>query len=282
MPGEELPYLNARTKLLDIQSTKPLKLIVLNGEQIALREMRKCLLNICPVPITMHGERVDCIYFTKKDQYDSLFNMHEKLPDKYKMTTERSYLVPNNQKSAVGDNIIYDRRDKAEWLEVFENNKTSICTAAEELQVQCCPPSCVHWDSCDFVYKTFAQLVVANRGAYISGAAGVGKTTLIKQIKEQIIQEDPSAHIISMAVTHVAARLAQGCTISHALRRFAKVRNAWIFIDECSQVPLGMLGEISRWRLVGCKFIIVEDRIGQFLPIYDTWIQTSECCQKAH
>ena len=114
-------------------------------------------------------------------------------------------------------------------------------------------------------------MVVANKGAYISGAAGVGKTTLIKQIKEQIIEEDPSAHIISMAVAHVAARLAQGCTRSHALRRFAKVRNAWIFIDECSQVPLGMLGEISRWRLVGCKFIIVEDRIGQFLPIYDTW-----------
>ena len=62
VPGEEVPYLNARTKLLDLQSTKPLKLIVLNGEQIGLREMRKCLLSICPVPITMHGERVDCIY----------------------------------------------------------------------------------------------------------------------------------------------------------------------------------------------------------------------------
>ena len=66
VPGEEVPYLNARTKLLDLQSTKPLKLIVLNGEQIGLREMRKCLLSICHVPITMHGERVGCIYFTKR------------------------------------------------------------------------------------------------------------------------------------------------------------------------------------------------------------------------
>ena len=121
------------------------------------------------------------------------------------------------------------------------------------------------------MYNTFARLIVANKGAYISGAAGVGKTTLIKQVKAQILEEDPSAHIISMAVTHVAARLAQGCTISHALYKFAKVRNAWIFIDECSQVPLTTLGEISRWGLVGCKFIIVEDRVGQFLPIYDTW-----------
>ena len=32
-----------------------------------------------------------------------------------------------------------------------------------------------------------------------------------------------------------------------------------------------MLGEISRWHLVGCRCVIVEDRIGQFLPIYDIW-----------
>ena len=74
-----------------------------------------------------------------------------------------------------------------------------------------------------------------------------------------------------MALTHVAARLAQGCTIAHALRKFARVQDAWIFVDEASQVPLSTLGEISRWGLVGCKFIIVEDRIGQFLPIFDTW-----------
>ena len=104
----------------------------------------------------------------------------------------------------------------------------------------------------------------------------------MKQVKAQILEEDPSAHLPSMAVTHVAARLAQGCTSSHALRKFAKVRNAWIFIDECSQVPLGTLGEISRWGLDECKFIIVEDRVGQFLPIYDTWDTDLKCCQEAH
>ena len=114
MPGEEVPYLNARTKLLDLQSTKPLKLIVLNGEQIGLREMRKCLLSICPVPITMHGERVDCIYFTKNDQFDSLSDIEKQLPDKYKITTEQSYLVHNNPKSAVGDNVTLARFEKAE------------------------------------------------------------------------------------------------------------------------------------------------------------------------
>jgi hypothetical protein len=46
VPNEESPYLNVRTKLLNIESTKPWKLIVLNGDQNALREMRKVLLHI--------------------------------------------------------------------------------------------------------------------------------------------------------------------------------------------------------------------------------------------
>ena len=120
IPGEEVPYLDVRTKLLDMQSTKPLELIVLNGEQIALREMRKCLLKSCPVPITMHGERVDCIYFTATNPFDSLFEINEQLPDTYKITTERSYLVPDNAKS----------EEEAEWLQVFESSSASTCTVA--------------------------------------------------------------------------------------------------------------------------------------------------------
>ena len=39
------------------------------------------------------------------------------------MTTEHSYLVPNNPKSAVGDNATLAHFEKAEWLQVFESNK---------------------------------------------------------------------------------------------------------------------------------------------------------------
>jgi hypothetical protein len=243
VPGESVPYLNVRTKLLGIETTKPWKLIVLNGEQISVRELRRSLAQICPVPFTMYGERVDCIYFDAVDPFETLFNMEDKLKelrldDKYKISQEPAYLVPTNPKSAVGEDVSLARVERAEWLRVFETNKTSIMKAAKELQIQCCPPSCVHWDDCKYVNRTFARLVVASHGGYISGAAGVGKTTLIKEIKEEILRDDPDAHIISMALTHVAARLAQGCTIAHALRKFAKVRNAWVFVDECSQVPL--------------------------------------------
>lgn len=51
-----------------------------------------------------------------------------------------------------------------------------------------------------------------------------------------------------------------------------KILDAWIPIDEGSQMPLATLGEISKCGLVGCKFIIIiENRVGQFLPIYHTW-----------
>ena len=152
-----------------------------------------------------------------------MYGLDEKLKElglagKYKISREQAYLVPNCPKSAVGEDATLAPLEQAEWLRVFETNKTSIRKAAEELGAQCCPPSCLHWDNCNYVYRTFARLVVANQGGYISGAASVGKTTLIKDIKEEILQADPEAHILSMALSHVATRLAQGLTIAHALQ----------------------------------------------------------------
>ena len=119
-------------------------------------------------------------------------------------------------------------------------------------------PSFLHWHEITYRNTKLAQLIVANGGAVLTGAAGVGKTMLLKEIKQAILEQDPDAHIVTMALRHVAARLAQGCTISHALRKFSKLQNAWIIGDECSEVPLSMLGEISRWGLVGCKFILPQ------------------------
>ena len=116
-----------------------------------------------------------------------------------------------------------------------------------------------------------ARMIVSNQGGYITGGAGCGKTHFTSIIKELIREEDPDAQIVSMALTHVAARLQGGCTVNHALHKFAKIRDAWIFIDEASQIPLSTMGELSRWGYMGCKFVIIEDRVGQFLPIFDTW-----------
>ncbi len=82
------------------------------------------------------------------------------------------------------------------------------------------------------------------------GPAGVGKTTFSKMVYEEIYKTDENAKIYPMALTHVAARLAGGCTIAHALKAYKQcVKNAWIKPDEFSQIPLGMLGDMSKGNL---------------------------------
>ena len=132
VPGEDAPYLNVRTKLLDIQSTKPWKLIVLNVEQIALRELRKFLDKIRPVPIIAHGERVDCIYFSAENKFDTLFGIDEELLKEsgYKITTERSFLVPTNPKSAIGSNTVVGARGEGTavvCLREWQRNHSTSC-----------------------------------------------------------------------------------------------------------------------------------------------------------
>ena len=62
-----------------------------------------------------YARRASGLYiFHKNDQFDSLSDIEKQLPDKYKITTEQSYLVHNNPKSAVGDNVTLARFEKAE------------------------------------------------------------------------------------------------------------------------------------------------------------------------
>ena len=44
-----------------------------------------------------------------------------------------------------------------------------------------------------------------------------------------------------------------------------------VIIDEISMVPLSLLAVLSRWQLLGAKFVLLGDFKGQELPIYDGW-----------
>ena len=45
----------------------------------------------------------------------------------------------------------------------------------------------------------------------------------------------------------------------------------WLIIDEGGEEGAGAYGELARWKMVGCKFLICGDFDGQLLPMFDRW-----------
>ena len=70
-----------------------------------------------------------------------------------------------------------------------------------------------------------------------------------------------------MSVTHVAAALADGGSIAHFRYAGRYKKDVWLIIDECSYNSAQMWGWLSRFKMVGCKFLILGDVDGQLLPI---------------
>ena len=50
-----------------------------------------------------------------------------------------------------------------------------------------------------------------------------------------------------------------------------RLHDAWIIGTEVGTYPLDALGAMSRWQMVGAKFIFEGDYKGQFLPFVDRW-----------
>jgi hypothetical protein len=115
-----------------------------------------------------------------------------------------------------------------------------------------------------------ASLAVLNRGALIQGPAGIGKTEFIKQVIRKIHEDEPKARVYCCAETHVASRLTPNDrTIVHLLHRqvYNRMHNAWVIVDEASQVHLHHWARMAMWKKLECNFIFVGDFKGQFLPI---------------
>ena len=119
-----------------------------------------------------------------------------------------------------------------------------------------------------------AEEILANGGALVTGAAGAGKSYLLRRLKEL----EPDA--IVCAYTHAAARLIGGHTVAHVLLAY-NTWDKWIFVGEVSLLPLDALGNLARLTLCGAKFVLSGDYYGQFESVADRWTVSSGRLQQS-
>ena len=95
--------------------------------------------------------------------------------------------------------------------------------------------------------------VLANKGALLSGAAGVGKSKILRGLK--LLLEFMGQKVITNAYTHAATRLVGGSTIASLLHMNTSLCDTWFLIDEVGLIPLSTLGAMSRYAALGAHFV---------------------------
>ena len=121
-----------------------------------------------------------------------------------------------------------------------------------------------------------ANLVKEHGGLQLIGAAGTGKSTIVRKLVPELAKLFPGVKVLAMALRHCTAMLICGKTISHYLHKYRRKGGApkagtIVVIDEWSEVQLHTWVELARWKLVGVIFILVGDADGQRKPIFDKW-----------
>jgi len=122
-------------------------------------------------------------------------------------------------------------------------------------------------DENDQFQEQMADRIVENRGGYVSGRGGTGKSWMLKLLETKFKKLGYDVHYI--AFTHVAAANLEGNTILYELHRYAKKKRLVVIVDECSMVPLCMWAALANLAFTGNIIIPAGDMDGQFLPIQD-------------
>ena len=118
--------------------------------------------------------------------------------------------------------------------------------------------------------------IVNNRGAFISGRGGTGKSHVIALLKKEFENEGFTVHVIALTHTAVANATSlednvKAQTIMHTLYTIMQTtkRTLAIIVDEASQIPLAMQSTLLSLKWMGHIIVQMGDFAGQFMPIPD-------------
>jgi hypothetical protein len=115
------------------------------------------------------------------------------------------------------------------------------------------------------------ERVLRGESLLVQGIAGTGKTTYIQGIAERLRCAGKRVDVISK--THTASRRAGGVTADHWVRRHILHGSAscdYLWVDEVSQIDIGLLNQIAKLHWAGVKFLLSGD-FHQFPPISNNW-----------
>jgi hypothetical protein len=108
--------------------------------------------------------------------------------------------------------------------------------------------------------------LLMNGGGLVIGRGGVGKSTVLRKLKEALEAKGEEVHVI--AFTHVAAGNILGGTILHELHSNARKKQVCLLIDEISMVSRKTWAQLACYRFTGSKFFLFGDP-AQFGAIQD-------------
>ena len=134
----------------------------------------------------------------------------------------------------------------------------------------------------DTFQEEVADAIVKNRGGYVDGRGGTGKSYLIKLLVEKFEADGfvdmvknkkgefiKKSRVHCVAFTHVASQNIEGQTLVHELHRHARSKRLVVIVDEASLVPLNMWSLILNLRFTGNIVVALGDYQGQLLSIAD-------------
>ena len=251
------------TSIIDTRSMLPLALQC-RFQEALLMERAARLIERIPRIVPL-AARVDGIYFSSSHadavtELEALASRHQYSVTErpvFKMKEADWGCLPINVQS--WDYRIANFQKSAKWFH-STNRKYEKCGVKYKL-----------WkpeDDLDEREKALRTILHAG-GALVTGPAGVGKSVLLKKLREELVRRGETVHVC--AYTHAAARLIGGVTMAHLLHLDVKLHRSWIIVDEISLCPIDTLGQLSRIQFAGAKFVLFGDFEGQFEPMRDRW-----------
>ena len=265
----------------------PVGRVALYGEQVCMAKARR-LLDTCLGSGRILGAFVDCYYFYGRAE--DMTRVEEVIADAYYPGADRSeddnrmFHLKNVEKNeaflkhdtpqAIPEQTV--PRVKGVWTVLRED------TCDEELDalmLEGCGVGGSRLLRLAFTMmktkrRKLVTLAVINGGALLTGAAGTGKTVTLKQYHRELKGRHSGAVHTRMGPTHIAARLCGGKTIRHYAflwKDKGGFHNDWVTVDEVGQVGTDVLADIASWKIVGAKFLLSGDFLGQLEPIFDKW-----------